>query len=63
MSIELLETIARVEKADAEIVRLKEALERIVSLNPSEDSSEGYNEWGEADCFNQAQKIANEALK
>lgn len=50
-------------KTDTEINKLKSALEKIAALDPSEDSSEGYNEWGEADCFNQAQKIANEVLK
>ncbi len=40
-----------------------EALQKINSLDPSVDSSEGFNEWGEADCFNQAQTIARAILK
>ena len=46
-----------------EIANKTDALQKIADLDPSEDSEEGYNEWGEADCFNQAKKIANEALK
>jgi len=34
------------------------ALDRIRSLDPAKDSKEGHNEWGEADCFDQAQAIA-----
>jgi len=37
------------------------ALQAIEELNP-ENTSAGYNEWGEADCFKQAQKIAKDAL-
>jgi len=48
---------------NSDIANLKEALEKIATLNPSNDSTEGYNEWGEADCFNQAQAIAWDALK
>ena len=39
------------------------ALKAIADLDPEEDSEEGFNEWGEADCFGQAQKIAKAALK
>jgi len=59
MDIEIID----IKRDDAEIVKLKEALEKIANLDPNYDSTEGYNEWGEADCFNQAQKIASEALK
>ena len=41
---------------------LLKALERIASLDPDVDSDEGFNEWGEAECFNLAQNIAREAL-
>jgi hypothetical protein len=41
---------------------LAEALRKIADLNPEVDSDEGYNEWGEADCFSQAQEIARAAL-
>ena len=41
--------------------RYRKALKKIRRLNPA-DSPEGYNEWGEAYCFNQAQDIAGEAL-
>lgn len=42
--------------------RMAEALTRISSLSPSTDSKDGFNEWGEADCFNQAQEIAKQTL-
>lgn len=51
------------EQAQEENDRLRAALEGIVALNPDIHSSEGFNEWGEADCFNQAQMIAREALR
>lgn len=38
------------------------ALEAIANLDPEKDSSEGLNEWGEADCFNQANSIARAAV-
>jgi hypothetical protein len=47
---------------NSDIANLKEALEKIATLNLSNDSTEGYNEWGEADCFKQAQAIAWDAL-
>ena len=37
------------------------ALQAILELDPAE-TVEGYNEWGEALCFNQAQDIARAAL-
>ena len=40
---------------------LREALIEIWTLDPAIDSDEGYNEWGEADCFRQAQEIARRA--
>lgn len=47
----------------AEMVdRLMEALRTITTLDPDKDSTEGFNEWGEADCFNKAQTIARAAL-
>lgn len=39
-----------------------EALEKIKTLDPGKDSSQGFNEWGEAECFNLAQRLATEAL-
>jgi hypothetical protein len=33
------------------------ALERIAELDP-EQTAEGFNEWGESECFLQARKIA-----
>lgn len=38
------------------------ALQRIAKIDPAYDSDEGYNEWGEAECFRQTQAIANAAL-
>lgn len=62
-AFKLGQTLEEVDNLKIELARYKAALERITSLNPSEDSEEGYNEWGEADCFRQAQRIADEALK
>ena len=41
--------------------RYQKALKKIRRLNPA-DSPEGYNEWGEAYCFQRARDIAGEAL-
>jgi len=38
------------------------ALEAIATLDPKHDSEDGYNEWGEAECFTKAQVIAQAAL-
>ena len=40
----------------------RNALNKIIDLDPDKDSDKGFNEWGEADCFRRAQKIAKEAL-
>jgi hypothetical protein len=48
------------EKAKRE--RLEQALKTIAGLDPSVDSDEGWNEWGESDCFKKAQIIARKAL-
>jgi hypothetical protein len=40
----------------------KKALEDILKLDPSKDSSED-NEWAEAECFSKAQEIAKKALR
>lgn len=37
-------------------------LEKIAALDAAKDSEEGLNEWGEADCFTQAQELAKVAL-
>lgn len=42
---------------------LERQLAKIARLDPNTDSVEGLNEWGEADCFEQAQIIAREALQ
>jgi hypothetical protein len=47
----------------AENEALRKALDRIAALDPSVDSDQGWNEWGEADCFDKAQEIAKAALK
>jgi hypothetical protein len=49
------------EEAADEIERLRAALDRISALHPTVDSDEGYNEWGEAHCFNLAQEVARAA--
>ena len=47
---------------DEYLILYYKALKRIANLDAANDSEEGYNEWGEADCFNQAQMIAKHAL-
>lgn len=42
--------------------RYRKALREIQRLNPAH-TQEGYNEWGEAYCFQRAQVIADEALE
>jgi hypothetical protein len=59
---EIKEELAKPTTPTELVEKLKTALEKIATLNPSNDSTEGYNEWGEADCFNQAQAIAWDAL-
>ena len=38
------------------------AAQQIAAIDPATDSEEGFNEWGEADCFGQAQAVARTAL-
>jgi hypothetical protein len=38
------------------------ALQRIADLDPAIDSSDGFNEWGEAECFSKAQGFARTAI-
>lgn len=40
----------------------RKALRKILQLSPA-DTQEGYNEWGEAYCFQRAQDIAKGALE
>lgn len=46
----------------AEWLPVLEVLRRIVELDPEVDSTAGYNEWGEADCFRLAQDAARTAI-
>jgi hypothetical protein len=55
--------IADAVRLQAENEALRKALDRIAALDPSVDSDQGWNEWGEADCFDKAQEIAKAALK
>jgi len=48
-------------KVTRERNRYRKALKKIRRMNPA-DSPEGYNEWGEAYCFQRAQDLAGEAL-
>lgn len=45
-----------------EVAALRLALTTIAELDPEKDSDEGYNEWGEADCFKQAVTLAQAAI-
>jgi hypothetical protein len=42
-------------------LQMQMALDAIRALHPS-DTEEGYNEWGEAECFHRAQRIAFDTL-
>ena len=53
----------RAQQALHEIERLRAALKQIVDLDAAKDSGQGFNEWGEADCFMQAQQLARDALR
>ena len=48
---------------EMEIERLRAALRTISELHPDKDSDEGYNEWGEAECFGKAKELSNAAMK
>lgn len=41
---------------------MEDALRSIVKLDAGKDSDEGYNEWGEADCFHIAQCKAGDVI-
>ena len=57
MDAELIRTLQQ------QVATLRAGLENIRDLDPSVDSDEGYNEWGEADCFRQGQRMARQALE
>ena len=46
----------------AKVNELRDALEAIAALDPATNSEDGFNEWGEADCFRQAQALARKVL-
>jgi hypothetical protein len=58
--IQALQTELVLKSAEAQ--RLRDALSSIANLDPTVDSDEGFNEWGCADCFGQAQRIAKNAI-
>lgn len=62
-AFKLGEAAEEIDNLKIEVARYKAALEKIQTLDPSVDSEEGYNEWGEADCFRQAQQLARTALE
>lgn len=47
----------------AEVEGLRSSLTLIANLDPETDSAQGFNEWGEADCFGKAQEIARKAIE
>ena len=52
-----------IEDIKNELDKYKTALKSISRLNPTEDTEDGvWDEWGEAECFNMAQRIAREAI-
>lgn len=52
----------RIQHLESLLREAREALEKISNLDPEKDTTEGYNEWGQADCFMKAQDIADKAL-
>lgn len=47
----------------AEVEGFREVLAVIADMHAEKDSNEGYNEWGEADCFHQARDLAKAAME
>ena len=54
---------ALIKALQQQVATLRAGLENIKDLDPSVDSEEGHNEWGEAECFTIAQKMARQALE
>lgn len=52
---------AALQAARDEVERLRSELQCIAEIDPR-DSSNGFNEWGEAECFRVAQERAKHAL-
>ena len=61
LRLERLIPVAR--RLERERDALKAALEAIALINPDRNSDEGWNEWGEADCYKQILKLAHAALE
>lgn len=59
----MCELYDELERVNGERDVMAAKLAGIVALGPSKDSDEGYNEWGEADCFRKAQVIAAQGGK
>lgn len=47
----------------AEVEGLRAVLAVIADMHAEKDSAEGFNEWGEADCFHQARDLAKAAME
>jgi hypothetical protein len=54
---------AEIKRLVAQLYKRTDALTQIAALDAAKDSEEGWNEWGEAECFHKAQEIARKALK
>ena len=54
---------AEIERLEAVNAGLLACLSEISELDPEKHSSYGYNEWGEAECFDAAQSLARAAIK
>lgn len=63
IAITEIERLRKLNESKETLYKIKEnALLSIQMLDPQYDSDNGMNEWGEADCFRQAKKIASDAL-
>lgn len=57
----LLHPQSEIDRLTGEVDRLRSELQFIAEIDPR-DSSNGFNEWGEAECFRVAQERAKNAL-
>ena len=53
----------KIEELQRENEELRKAVAYIAALDPEKDSEEGFNEWGETDCFRMSQSVAKAVLE
>ena len=55
--------VADYERLEKELAAARAVLKTISEIHPDKDSDEGFNEWGEAECYRKAVDVAQAALK